>query len=118
MTANDSKYYMGYLNKLVDKYNNNYHRSIDKKPIDADYVALYEKIEINLKIPKFGVRDRIIISKYKNIFSKGYNKNCSREIFVIDSVLKTNPWLYRNKDSNKENIIKSFHEKELLFSKL
>ena len=29
----------------------------------------------------------------KNIFSKRYTKNWSREIFNIDSVLKTNPWI-------------------------
>ena len=30
MTANDSKSYIGYLNKLVDKYNNTCHSSIGK----------------------------------------------------------------------------------------
>ena len=31
MTANDSKSYLSYLNKLVDQYNNTYHHSINKK---------------------------------------------------------------------------------------
>ena len=31
MTANDSKSYPSYLNKLVDQYNKNYHHSIGKK---------------------------------------------------------------------------------------
>ena len=31
MTASDKKYYLPYLNKLVDQYNNNYHHSINKK---------------------------------------------------------------------------------------
>ena len=31
MTANDSKSYLPYLNKLVDQYNNTYHHSINKK---------------------------------------------------------------------------------------
>ena len=31
VTANDSKSYLPYLNKLVDEYNNNYHHSINKK---------------------------------------------------------------------------------------
>ena len=29
-TANDSKSYLSYLNKLVDQYNNTYHHSIGK----------------------------------------------------------------------------------------
>ena len=31
LTANDSKSYFGYFNKLVNEYNNTYHRSIGKK---------------------------------------------------------------------------------------
>ena len=33
MTANKSKSYLAYLNKLVDEYNNRYHYSFDKEPI-------------------------------------------------------------------------------------
>ena len=36
MTANDSKSYLGYLNKLVDQYNNTYHHSIGKNSTDAN----------------------------------------------------------------------------------
>ena len=43
MTVNDSKSYLPYLNKLVDQYNNNYHHSIGKKPINVHYSALTEK---------------------------------------------------------------------------
>ena len=103
MTANDSKSYLSYLNKLVDQYNNIYHHSINKKPINADYSALTEKIETNSKAPKFKVNDKLRITKYKNIFSKGYTENWSREVFIIDSVLKTNPWTYEIKDLNRKN---------------
>ena len=117
MAANDIKSYLSYLNKLVDQYNNNYHHSIKKKPITANYSALNEKIETNPKALKFKVHDRVRITKYKNIFSKGY-KNWSREIFIIDSLFKTNPWTYKIKDLNGKKIIGSLYEKELLFSKL
>ena len=40
MAAVDSKFYLPYLNKLVDQYNNTYHYSINKKPITTDYSAL------------------------------------------------------------------------------
>ena len=116
MTAYDSKSYLSYLNKLVDQYNNTYHHSINKKPINADYSALTEKIETNPKAPKFKVNDRVRITKYKNIFSKGYTENWSREIFIIDSVFKNNQWSYKIKDLNGEKIIGSFYEKELLLS--
>ena len=101
MTANNSKSYLPYLNKLVDQYNNTYHHSINKKPIIDDYFVLTEKIDTNSKPTKFKVIDRVGNTNYKNIFSKGYTENWSREIFIINSVLKTNPWTYKIKDLNK-----------------
>ena len=111
MTANDKKSYLAYLNKLVDQYNNNYQYFINKKPINADYSALTEKIETNHKAPKFKVNDRVRITKHKNIFSKGYTENWLREIFVINSVLKSNPWTHKIKDLNGKKIIGSFYKK-------
>ena len=42
MTADDSKSYLTYLNKLEHHYNNTYHHSINKKPINTDYSNLNE----------------------------------------------------------------------------
>ena len=47
-----------------------------------------------------------------------FKRNCSREIFVINSVLKTNSWTYKIKDSNGKKKRIFFYEKELLLSKL
>ena len=70
-----------------------------KKPINPDYFALTEKIETNFKAIKSGVNDRVRITKYKNIFSKDYTENWPREIFITDSVFKTNPWTYKGINS-------------------
>ena len=113
ITANNNKSYLSYLNKLVEKCNNAYHHSINKKPIITDYSVSIEKIETSSKAPKFKVNDRVRITKYKNNFSKGYIENLSREIF-IESISKTNPWTCKLKDLNREEIIGSFYEKELL----
>ena len=50
-----------------------------KKPVDANCSALTEEIET--KALKFKVGDRVRITKYKNIISRGFTKNWSREIF-------------------------------------
>ena len=71
--------------------------------------VLTEKIETNPKAPKFKVNDKVRISKYKNIFSKGYIEIYSREIFIINSVLKTNGWTYKIKYINIEKIMGSFY---------
>ena len=63
------------LNKLVDQYNNTYHRSIgSKNSIDGDCSALTEEIESGHKATKFKVGNRVKITRYNNISSKGYTK--------------------------------------------
>ena len=52
----------------------------------------------------------VTITKYKNIFSKGYTENWSREIFIIDPVLQTYPWTYKLKDLKEEKTIGCFYE--------
>ena len=65
------------------------------------------------KIPKFKVGDNVRISKYKNIFAKGYTPNWSEEVFVINKIKNTVPWTYAISDLNGEEITGSFYEKEL-----
>ena len=60
----------------------------------------------------------MILTKYKNSFSKDYTDNWSTEIFVIDSVLRINPWTYKIKDIKREKIIGGCQGKELLLSGL
>ena len=66
------------MDNIVDEYNNTYHRTIKMKPTDVedDFFADYNE-ESNEKDPKFKVGDYVRISKYKNIFSKGYGPNWS-----------------------------------------
>ena len=53
------------------------------------------------------------ISKYKNIFAKGYMPNWSEEIFVIKKIKNTVPWTYVINDLNGKEIIGAFYEQEL-----
>ena len=50
---------------------------------------LHSSKEINDKDPKFKVGGHVRISKYKNIFGKGYTPNWSKELFVIKKVENT-----------------------------
>ena len=72
----------------------------------------FEK-EVNNKDPKFKIGDQVRISKYKNIFAKGYIPNWSEEVFIISKIKNTVPWTYVINDLNGEEIIGTFHEKEL-----
>ena len=78
------------------------------KPIDvtSDVYAKYN-VDSNEKDPKFKVGDHVTISKYKNIFAKGYTQNWSEEVFVKNTV----PWTYVISDTNGKEIIGTFYEK-------
>ena len=112
-----------YIDKLVgivNEYNNTYHRAIKKKLVDAKDNTYIDSVELrsmklrsNDKDPKFKVGDHVRISKYKNIFAKGYMPNRSEEVFVTKKVKNTVPWTYVINDLNGEETIRAFYEKEL-----
>ena len=114
MTSISKNVYIDKLDDIVDEYNNTYHITIKMKPIDAkDSTYINTDKEIKNKDPKVKVGDRVRISKYKNIFVKGYMSNWSEEVFVIKKVKNTVPWIYVINDLNDEEITGTFYEKEL-----
>ena len=60
------------------------HRTIKMKSIEvtSDSYAEYNE-DFNKQDSKFKVGDHVRISKYKNIFAKGYNPNWSEEVFLL-----------------------------------
>ena len=76
MTSISKNVYIDKLDDIVDEYNNTYHTTIKMKPIDVkDNTYINTSKENNNKDPKFKVGDYVRISKYKNIFAKGYMPN-------------------------------------------
>ena len=106
--------YISKLDDTVDDYNNTYHRTIKMTPVDVKYNTYidFEK-EFNDKDPKFKVEDHVRISKYKNIFAKGYTANWSEEVFIVSKIKNAFPWTYVINHLNGEEIIGTFYEKEL-----
>ena len=93
MTAISKNVYFDVLDDIVNKYNNTVHITIKMKPTDVggdSYVKYNENP--NKKNPKFKVGDHVRISKYKNIFAKGYTPNWSEKIFVISKIKNAVPW--------------------------
>ena len=96
------------------EYNNEHHRTIKVKPTDVkDNTYINIDKEVNDKDPKFILGDHVRISKYKNIFSKGYTPNWSKEIFMIKEIKNTVPWTYVINHLNGEEIIGTFYERDL-----
>ena len=119
MTATGINIYYDVLDDVVNKYNNTKHSTIKMKPIDVgDNNKRVYIDEHNEKNSRFKVGDRVRISKFKNIFAKGYIPNWSKEIFIVDKINDTVPYMYNLKDSNEEEIIGSFYDRELQKTKL
>lgn len=118
---NGSYKWLDILPKLVDEYNNTWHRTIKMKPIQVNaknerklQKTVYSN-EIHMRRkPKFQVGDQVRISKYKNIFDKGYTPNWTTEIFKIKKVKYTDPYTYYLEDSEEKPIVGAFYSHELL----
>ena len=114
MTSISKNAYINKLDDIVDEYNNAYHKIIKMKHIDVEnntYINFNK--EVNNKDPIFKVGNYVRISKYKNIFAKGYMPNWSEEIIIISKIKNTVPWTYIINYLNGEEIIGTFYEKEL-----
>ena len=62
------------------------------KPVDVKsntYINFNK--EINDQDPKFKIGNIVRISKYKNVFAKGYVPNWSEEVFEIKKIKSTFP---------------------------
>ena len=82
------------------------------KPVDvksSTYIDFNK--EINDENSKFKIGDIVRISKYKNIFSKGYTSNWSEEVFVIKKVKNTVSWTHVINDLNREEIVGTFSKR-------
>ena len=100
MTATGKNVYCDVLDDIVNEYNNTKHNTIKMKPKDVgnnnknvgnNNKRVYID-EHNEKRSRFKVGDRVRISKFKNIFAKGYTHNWSREIFIVNKINDTVPY--------------------------
>ena len=115
MTSISKNVYTDKLDDIVNKCNNAYHNTIKMKPVDVKSNTYIDSSkEINEKDhPKFKIGDNVRISKYKNIFAKGYTPNWSEEVFVIKKIKNTALWTYLIIDLDGEEIVGTLYENEL-----
>ncbi|KAJ8909408.1 hypothetical protein NQ315_010993 [Exocentrus adspersus] len=109
------------LQDIVTKYNNTKHKTIRLKPSQVNnrnakriLQTTYSYLKTSdPKRLKFKVGDHVRISKYRELFSKGYTPNWSNEVFSVIKVKNTNPRTYLLKDENEEPILGGFYSEEL-----
>ena len=62
---------------------------------------------------KFETGDHVRISKYENIFAKGYTPNWSKKDFVFSKFKNTVPWKNIIMELNGEEIVETFYESDV-----
>ena len=112
MTSMSKSVYIDKLDDIVNKHNNTYHRVNKRKPVNVKSSTNIDfNKENNKESPKFKIGDNVRISKYKNIFAKGYILNWTEEVFVIKKVKNTVPWTYVISDFKGKEIVGTFTKK-------
>lgn len=113
--------WMDIVQRLIKEYNEvDMHRTIGMCPAEvtasneAEILQKYDRANQQIPVkPRFAVGDRVRITTKKSTFANKYSRNWRTEIFYIIKVIKTRPVTYRIADSNNEEILGSFYEREL-----
>ena len=96
--------------EVNSKLFNTFHSTIRTKSIivkPRTYIEFSK--EVNNKDTKFEIVVIVGISKYRNIFAKGYVPNWSEKRFVITKLKNTVLWTYVISDSKGEEIVGTFY---------
>lgn len=96
-TLNNTLNWINHIDKIVDKLNSRYHRTIRMSPKDAYLKKNEQKLkniwkQINTREigrPKFKVGDRVRLARHSELFRKGYFHTWTLETFRIHKVCKT-----------------------------
>ena len=95
------------LDDIVNKYKTQFIELLKQNQLTLHLILMLNE-DFNKKDPKFKVCDRIRLSKYKDIFAKGYTPNWSEEVFV-SKIKNTVLWNYVIHDLNGEPIFGRFY---------
>ena len=114
MTSVSKNMYIDKLGDIVNKHNNTIIVQLKWNLFDVKSNAYIDSSnETNNANPKCKIGDIVRISKYRNISAKHYRPNWSENIFVIEKVKNTVPWIYVINDLNGEKNFQTYFKNEL-----
>ena len=127
MTHIGSKHYLSHLQDIVYNYNHSFHRSIKTKPANVSklneakiFKNLYgfdRSLGPNEPIkPMFTKGEFVRICLDRNVFSRGYDANFSKELYIINQVLPRIPPSYKLINLDGDKLSGIFYKEELLKS--
>src|SRR6476469_2414217 len=114
-TAENTRIWIDMLDRLLNKCNKTFHRTIGMAPIISSKIKNHEML-IHHKVvgkPKFKVGDKVRISRIKGLFEKGYIPNWYEAVYEIHEVKQTSPITYTLEDNVGEILDGGFYVNEL-----
>ena len=116
--------YLDVLKDIVTSYNHSVHRTIQRRPVDVTiyngedvWRHMYGKMiaDKSRYTSDLKIGDRVLISKEKAGFDKGYSRRWVREPFVVKGILggQRGNFRYKLSDLRGEDIIATFKREEL-----
>ena len=112
--------WVDYLQEIIRQYNTkDVHRTIGLPPAKVNKnneIQIFNKAykhKIHFSKTKFNIGDKVRISKYKTIFTKGYVGSWTPEIFTIRAASNKYPPTYLLSDYENKPISGRFYEEEL-----
>lgn len=118
--VNQSYRWIDVLQNLIKEYNHSYHRTIRTSPADVGkhnentILKLLDYQQSSTIRTDIEVGDHVRITKEKKTFGNKYGSNWTKEIFIVDKIVYTEPITYKLKALDGEEIIGSFYRKEIL----
>lgn len=105
---------------IVKKYNSAFHRTIGMAPADVnksneEFVLkrIVKNRQFRVVRIRFKIGDKVRISRYKKLFTKGYLPNWSNEIYTVWKILPTTPITYILKDETGNVLRGGFYQQEI-----
>ena len=112
------------LQRVVEDYNTKKHSTIGMAPNkvnESNSHLVRQRLAVSktsIAKPKFKIDDWVRISKYKNIFEKGYIMNWTEELYQVVKVKNTVPKTYQLRDELGSPVLGSFYELEMQKTKI
>ena len=113
-----------FLPEAINIYMNRRHRSIEMSPLNAELASSQKDLEkihnkkyskVKRQKPKYQIGDPVRIAVIRGKFKRGYHKNFSDEVFIVDKVKINLPIpRYSLKDLRGEDIIGNFFPNEIV----
>ena len=120
MDEKNKKEWAAYLIDFTFNYNHSKHSTIGFKPVEVNEKNKEQVFEDlhgnwtgkNIKL-KFKIGDKVLITRYKSTFAKGYERNFKNEIFTVYKIFRGSPNTYKLKVDDGNKILARFYFWEL-----